>query len=43
MSQNRLSYLTLMSIESDLLREINFSDIVKTFVLQKARKAYISL
>ncbi|XP_065662842.1 uncharacterized protein LOC136085461 [Hydra vulgaris] len=43
MSQNRLSYLTLMSIESDLLREINLSDILKTFVLQKTRKTYISL
>jgi hypothetical protein len=35
----RLSHLALMSIESDILREINFEDLVTTFAQIKARKA----
>jgi hypothetical protein len=36
----RLSHLALMSIESDILREINFEDLVTTFAKIKARKVH---
>jgi len=32
------SYLALMSIEADILREINFEDLVTEFAKKKARK-----
>ena len=38
MCSGRLSHLALMSIESDILREINFEDLVTTFAKIKARK-----
>lgn len=38
MCSGRLSHLALMSIESDILREINFEDLVTTFSKIKARK-----
>ena len=36
--QNRLSYLSLLRIESDLLRELDFTDIIDDFVAKKASK-----
>lgn len=38
MCSGRLSHLSLMSIESDILRQINFEDLVTTFAKIKARK-----
>lgn len=38
MWNDRLSHLTLMSIEADILREINFEDLVTEFAKKKARK-----
>lgn len=38
MSNDRLSHLALMSIESDILREINFQDLLTEFAKKKARK-----
>ena len=35
---DRLSHLALMSIESDLLREINFNDLVTEFAKKKTRE-----
>lgn len=38
MSDNRLNWLSLLSIESDLLRNIDFQDIITDFAQMKARK-----
>lgn len=38
MSEDRLVGLTLLSIESDIMRELNFDDIVNDFANRKARK-----
>ena len=38
MGQERLNWLSLMSIESDILRQIDFSDIIDDFANLKARK-----
>lgn len=38
MGQERLNHLTLMSIESDLVRKLDFSDLVKEFAVKKSRK-----
>lgn len=38
MGQNRLSKLSLLSIESDLLRELDFSELINDFSAKKARK-----
>uniref|UniRef100_A0A096MAY1 HAT C-terminal dimerisation domain-containing protein n=1 Tax=Poecilia formosa TaxID=48698 RepID=A0A096MAY1_POEFO len=38
MGQERLNHLTLMSIESDLVRKLDFSDLVKEFAAKKSRK-----
>lgn len=38
MGQNRLSKLSLLSIESDLLRELDFNEIINYFSAKKARK-----
>jgi hypothetical protein len=38
MCNDRLSHLALMSIEADILREINFEDLVTEFAKKKARK-----
>ena len=40
MLQPRLTSLSLMSIESDLLEDIDFSDIVRSFAENKSRKKY---
>jgi hypothetical protein len=39
MVQERLVDLTILSIESDLNQEIDFSDIIDTFAAAKSRKA----
>ena len=41
MKQDRLTYLTIMSIESDILRELDFSGIISDFAKQKSRKVAI--
>lgn len=38
MGQERLSSLALLAIESDVMRRINFDDLIKDFALQKCRK-----
>jgi hypothetical protein len=38
MTQKRLYCLTLLSIENDLLRNIDISSVINDFVLQKSRK-----
>ena len=38
MGNERLSHLALMSIEADILREINFEDLVTEFAKKKTRK-----
>uniref|UniRef100_A0A3B3WVG3 HAT C-terminal dimerisation domain-containing protein n=1 Tax=Poecilia mexicana TaxID=48701 RepID=A0A3B3WVG3_9TELE len=38
MGQERLNHLTLMSIESDLVRKLDFSDLVKEFAAKTSRK-----
>ena len=38
MCNDRLSFLALMSIESDILREISFEELVNEFAKKKARK-----
>ena len=42
MGQNRLNHLSLMSIEYELLREINTSKIIEEFSIAKARKCFMS-
>ena len=41
MLQERFTNLALLSIESDILREINFDDIINDFANRKARKAHL--
>ncbi|KAF7643708.1 hypothetical protein LDENG_00234940, partial [Lucifuga dentata] len=41
MGQSRLSSLSLMSVESDLVRKIDFDDLVDEFARKKARKVPI--
>uniref|UniRef100_A0A8C5PB73 Zinc finger MYM-type protein 1 n=1 Tax=Leptobrachium leishanense TaxID=445787 RepID=A0A8C5PB73_9ANUR len=41
MSQSRLTKLSMMSAESDILRSIDFTDITKIFAAQKARRLII--
>ena len=38
MGNERLSHLTVMSIEADILREMNFDDLVAEFAKKKTRK-----
>lgn len=38
MKQKRLVNLAIMSIESDILRELDFSDIISDFAARKSRK-----
>jgi hypothetical protein len=38
MTNERLSNLAIMSIESDILRELDFSTLVEEFAAQKARR-----
>ena len=39
MTQERLVHLTIMSIESDILREIDFAAITRDFAVAKSKKA----
>ena len=43
MSQDRLISLALLSIESELAREIDFRDVIKAFARKKARKALLNV
>lgn len=38
MGDERLSHLTLMNIENDLLSSLNFDDLIDEFSNRKARK-----
>jgi len=38
MTQDHLSNLTILSIESDVLRSLNFEDTIKQFSIKKSRK-----
>lgn len=38
MGQNRLNHLSLMSIENDVLRNLDFSGLIKYFSARKSRK-----
>lgn len=38
MRQDRLDALALLSIEADLLRQINFEDLIKDFAMKKCRR-----
>ena len=38
MTYERLSNLAIMSVEYDILRELDFNNLVKDFAAQKARK-----
>ena len=38
MSQQRLNGLTLLSIEKEMLNEINYDNLIDNFATQKARK-----
>ena len=40
MKQERLIYLTIMSIESDILLELDFSGIISDFAIQTSRKVF---
>jgi hypothetical protein len=42
LGQEKLNWLSLMSIESDVLRSVDFRDIIKDFANSKARKVSIS-
>ena len=41
MLQDRLNSLSIMSIESDLLRKISYSEIINEFPERKARKVFL--
>src|SRR6218665_2555580 len=43
MCNDRLSHMVLMSIESDILHEINFEDLVTEFAKKKSRKVSLHL
>ncbi|KAF7647448.1 hypothetical protein LDENG_00172320 [Lucifuga dentata] len=38
MGQERLNHLTLVSVESDLVQKLDFSDLIKHFAAKKSRK-----
>ena len=38
MGQERLSSLSLLSIESDLVRDMDFDDVINSFAARKAKK-----
>ena len=42
LGQEKLNWLALMSIESDVLRSVDFRDIIKDFANSKARKVSIT-
>ena len=41
MGETRLNFLSIMSIESDILRDLDFSSIIETFACQKPRKVVV--
>ena len=41
MTQKRLNNLTIISMERDIVRDINSDDIIKCFAEKKARKRFI--
>jgi len=41
MTNEKLLNLTLLNIQSDLLREIEFDDILDAFPARKARKVHV--
>ena len=41
MKQHRLTMLSIMAIESDILRELSFNDIIFDFASMKTRKDFI--
>ena len=43
MKQTRLNALAIMSIESDVLRRLDFKEIIHTFAAEKARKKPCSI
>lgn len=43
MTQDRLTNLCLLSIESDVLRSLNFEGAIKQFYINKSRKMYLLL
>ena len=42
MTEERLNYLALMSLERDILREVAFNDVIEDFAQHKARKIQLS-
>lgn len=42
MGQDRLNNLTIMSLENDLLKTIDFSDIINQFATRKARRVHLT-
>ncbi|KAF7658354.1 hypothetical protein LDENG_00013970 [Lucifuga dentata] len=42
MGQNRLTALSLMAIEYELVREMDFEDIIEAFATSKSRKRKIN-
>ena len=41
MLQDRLNDLAILSIENDLTRKVDFSDVINAFAVKKARKVNI--
>ena len=41
MTQKRLTALSLLTIESELVKELDFEDVVNTFACAKSRKKQI--
>ena len=41
MTQEKLSALSLLSIESDMLRKLDFNDIIEEFAVRKARRVNV--
>jgi hypothetical protein len=42
MNDDRLNFLTLMTIESDQLRDLDFANIIKDFAKAKVRKVTLA-
>jgi hypothetical protein len=40
MEESRLNSLTILSIEADLIKTINFNDFIESFASQKSKKNY---
>jgi len=41
MSQDRLSALSVLAIETELVQQLDFNDIIETFAQKKARRVVI--